>query len=142
MAPHLHPSSAEEVEELTSRKQRQDAHDRHRMRAARAGRNSPGNAPRPGISDDEWREVLRHHYQRRRRQKLWGWVAIGVAALVALNHFLEHVDTLALLNPVLSPSWQDVVAGYPVAIVLVLAGVMLLGQSDEPPARHTLRPPQ
>lgn len=65
-----------------------------------------------------------------------GWSLLVLAALVALNHFLEHTDAIDLLKPVLSPGWQDLVAGFPIAIAIAFAAVILLGQTDEPPARE------
>jgi len=108
-------------------------------RSKRAKRRRSGeHRLRPEPSDVEWRAVLRSFYKRRQRQKVIGWALVGVALAVAVSHFLEHLKMPNLL-PFVSSGLQDVVAGYPIAIVMVLVGVILLGQSDEPPSRRSFR---
>jgi hypothetical protein len=108
----------------------------HRPNSSRSGAKASSTPQEFRTSDAEWREVLRHHFRRRRRQKIAGWCLLAIAALVALNHFLEHSDAFDVLKPVLSPGWQDLVAGFPVAIAIALAAVILLGQIEDPPKRE------
>jgi hypothetical protein len=86
--------------------------------------------------NDEWIGVLRSFYQTRRRQKVAGWILLSLAAFLAISHFLAHVN-VPNLTPFLSLGTQDVLVGYPAAGVLLIIGVVLLGQSDEPPRRGT-----
>lgn len=90
------------------------------------------------ISNEEWIEVLQTFYRRRHRQKIVGWCLVGLAGVIALQHFLRHVDTVDVM-PFLSIGLQDVVAGYPMAGVMLFIAVFLLGQSDEPPKRAEVR---
>jgi hypothetical protein len=109
---------------------------RRNKRANRRRSGEQGLRPEP--SEAEWRAVLRSFYKRRQRQKVIGWALLGVALAVAVSHFFEHLKMPNLL-PFVSSGLQDVVAGYPVAIALLLVGVILLGQSDEPPSRRSSR---
>jgi hypothetical protein len=86
--------------------------------------------------NDEWIGVLRSFYQKRRRQKVAGWILLSLAAVLVISHFLAHVR-VPNLTPFLSLGTQDVLVGYPAAGILLVIGVVLLGQSDEPPRRGT-----
>jgi hypothetical protein len=101
----------------------------------RSGRDVPG---RLDVSNEEWIHVLQAFYRRRRRQKVVGWCLLGLAGAVAVQHFLRHVNTIDI-TPFLSMGLQDVVVGYPMAGVMLFVGVVLLGQSDEPPSRAGAR---
>lgn len=90
------------------------------------------------VSPDERREQLRAFYRRRHRQKVVGWTLLVVAALVAMQHFLRHTDSLDVA-PFISMAVQDLAIGYPMGAVLLIIAVVLLGQSDEPPSKATPR---
>lgn len=48
---------------------------------------------------------------------------MGLGVLVAIQHLVAHAGTRPL--PI-GMGWQDIVVGYPMAILLVVAGAMLL----------------
>jgi hypothetical protein len=90
------------------------------------------------IPNEEWVGVLRSFYKKRKRQKSVGWCLLGLAAALAASHFFAHLDA-PNLTPFLSIRLQDVLVGYPAAGALLVVGVLLLGQSDEPPSRNSYR---
>lgn len=106
-----------------------------RSNPTRSGGRSRSRAD-AALDDEQWRVTVQQFYRRRRRQKIAGWVLVASAAVVAVNHFLLHVNALDVLV-FLSQGWQDLLAGYPIAAVMALAGVVLLGQLDDPPRRPT-----
>lgn len=57
----------------------------------------------------------------RRRVAAWGLMGLGVG--VAAQHVVAHGGFRSLP---LSMGWQDILAGYPMAIVLGVVGAMLL----------------
>jgi len=117
---------------------RRDAQHRHQQRSARSKRpNKPATDGR-AISDDKWAEIVGRHMQRRKRQKRWGAVLALVGLMVIVNHALEHAESFDLLGPLLSSGAEDLVAGFPMGFILLLAAAILFGQLDEPPKRSTL----
>ncbi|MFC5175117.1 hypothetical protein [Nocardioides taihuensis] len=57
------------------------------------------------------------------RRRILSWSLFGLAGLVAVQHLLAHAG----LRPVpLSMGWQDVLIGYPTAIVLAIIGAIAL----------------
>lgn len=54
-----------------------------------------------------------------------GQVLIGVGALVAITHWLAHLEAFGPGQP---PGWLDLAAGYPAGLVLVIAGAILAGR--------------
>jgi hypothetical protein len=104
-------------------------------KSKRSGRSSNRGSE---ISNEEWIEVLRAFYRRRHRQKIIGWCLVGLAGVIAVQHFLRHVDTIDV-TPFLSVGLQDAVIGYPMAGLMLITAVFLLGQSDEPPKRAGIR---
>ncbi|SBW28746.1 hypothetical protein FDG2_5941 [Candidatus Protofrankia californiensis] len=66
----------------------------------------------------------RQRYRRKRRIIRTGQVLMAVAAVMALLHLLAHLGTFGG-----QPSgFVDLVAGYPAAAVLFLAGAVAAGQ--------------
>jgi hypothetical protein len=114
------------------------SHEEVTMSGKKSNRSGRSTNRGPEISSDEWIEVLRTFYRRRHRQKVIGWCLVGLAGVIALQHFLRHVNTVDV-TPFLSIGLQDVVIGYPMAGVMLLIAVVLLGQSDEPPRRAAIR---
>lgn len=57
---------------------------------------------------------------RRRRAAGWALVALGVA--IGVQHWLAHLG----LFHVISPGWDDLVVGYPMAALLVIVGSIVL----------------
>lgn len=62
------------------------------------------------------------YYQRLRKQ-VSGWVLVGLGLLVGGSHVITHLGYFQVLPSV---RWQDLVMGYPMAGVLVVAGGVLL----------------
>lgn len=91
------------------------------------------------MSDAEWSMVVRQHFAKRRRQRTWGTALVVGGVLIIVNHFLEHAGTLRLLNSLVSPRTQDVVAGFPLGVILLLGALLLFGQVDDPPSRSSQR---
>jgi hypothetical protein len=119
---------------MTKKRQRRVRQQRHRERPAVARRGKSSNnavtaSDRP--SDEEWVAVLRAHFQRRHRQKLLGGFLVAGAAVVFGSHMLEHTGVFQIL----SPGLQDLLIGYPTALLFLIVAVLLLGQSDRAPKR-------
>ncbi len=64
---------------------------------------------------------LRYRGRRRRRRVAIFLFAMG--PLVAAFHLLEHLGSVRLFNPIL----EDVLIGYPTAILLLVVGGILWG---------------
>ena len=62
-------------------------------------------------------------YNRYRRRVRVGQVLMVVGGIVAVVHLVMHLGG--------SPSgWTDLAAGYPVAVVMFMAGAVLAGQNE------------
>jgi hypothetical protein len=121
-----------------TKKQRSGAQERHEQRSSRSKRRPESVAEDGGVSDAEWAAIVRQHFAKRKRQKIGGAILAAAGALVIVNHFLEHAGTIGVLNPLISPTLQDVVAGYPFGAILLFGAVILFGQLDDPPSRASL----
>lgn len=88
--------------------------DKVRDARARATQNSQARA--------ETRKLTPGAY-RRRRAFAWGLIALGVVIFV--QHLISHAGFFTLI----SPGWDDVVAGYPLAGLLGIAGALLLSKT-------------
>lgn len=60
-------------------------------------------------------------YRRERRRRVVGWALVGIGAVMAVVHMITHLGRLQIIG------MQDLLIGYPMAVVLVLAGFMLVG---------------
>lgn len=60
-------------------------------------------------------------YRRVRRRRIAGWLLVGIGSLMAFVHMFTHLARLDIVG------YQDLLIGYPMAAVLVLAGFMLVG---------------
>ncbi len=58
------------------------------------------------------------------RRRILGWSLVGLAALVFSSHLLEHLGFFTLM----SPGLQDLLAGYPMAGALGIAGAIILSK--------------
>jgi hypothetical protein len=57
------------------------------------------------------------------KRRVLSWSLFGLAGVVAVQHLLAHAGW----RPVpLSMGWQDVLIGYPMAIVLAIVGAIVL----------------
>lgn len=55
-------------------------------------------------------------------RRVLGWTLIGLAMLVSVQHFILHMASVS----VISPGWDDLLIGYPMAALLGIAGAALL----------------
>lgn len=62
-------------------------------------------------------------YYRRLRKQIAGWVLVGLGVVMAGSHVITHLGSFQVLP---STGWQDLLLGYPMAGILVLAGIVLL----------------
>jgi hypothetical protein len=62
-------------------------------------------------------------YRRERRRRILGWVLVALGALMAAVHMVSHLGRLKIVG------YQDLLIGYPMAAVLVLAGFMVVGMT-------------
>jgi hypothetical protein len=60
-------------------------------------------------------------YQRERRRRTGGWVLVGIGAVMAVVHMITHLGRLQIIG------MQDLLIGYPMAAVVILAGFLLVG---------------
>jgi len=58
-------------------------------------------------------------YQRRRA---FGWALVVLGVSIGLQHIIDHMGFWTLI----SPGWDDIVAGYPMAGLLGVAGAIVL----------------
>lgn len=65
-------------------------------------------------------------YRRERLRRLLGWLLVGVGSVMALVHVYTHLARLRIVG------FQDLLLGYPMAGMLVLAGFMLVGWAAKP----------
>ncbi|WP_440711704.1 hypothetical protein [Herbiconiux sp. YIM B11900] len=70
-------------------------------------------------------EAARRNYLRRRRFKIIGLTIVGAGALVVVVHWLTHIEAFGPTQP---PLFLDLVAGYPMGVVLLLAGGLVAGR--------------
>jgi len=62
-------------------------------------------------------------YRRERRRRILGWVLVALGAAMAAVHMVSHLGRLKIVG------YQDLLIGYPMAAVLVLAGFMVVGMT-------------
>ena len=95
----------------------------------------PWGLPRPTITErkkpvtDKVAESNPNDFERRwkihRRLVRLGQVLVVVGALVAITHWLSHLEAFGPGQP---PGWVDLVAGYPMGGLLLVAGLILTGR--------------
>jgi hypothetical protein len=59
------------------------------------------------------------------RRRLLGWSLVALAVVVGVQHFISHLGVFTLI----SPGVDDLVAGYPLAGLLGIAGVIVLSKT-------------
>ncbi len=57
-----------------------------------------------------------------RRRRIVGWTLVGLGVVVFTQHLIAHLGFFDLI----SPGWDDLVAGYPMAGLLGVAGAVVL----------------
>lgn len=67
-------------------------------------------------------------YRRQRRLRAGGWLLVGTGATMAIVHVFTHLGRLRIVG------YQDLLLGYPMAGVLILAGFIVVGSIST--ARH------
>ena len=70
-------------------------------------------------------EVARRNYRRKRRFVRTGQAIMLVGALVAVVHWLTHIEAFGPEQPAV---WLDLVAGYPMAGILLIVGGITAGK--------------
>jgi hypothetical protein len=70
-------------------------------------------------------ELARKKYWRKQRFVRIGQVLMLAGTLVVLVHWLAHIEAFGPQQPAL---WLDVVAGYPMGGVLLIAGGIIAGR--------------
>lgn len=65
-------------------------------------------------------------YRRERSRRLLGWLLVGVGSVMAFAHVYTHLAQMRIVG------YQDLLLGYPMAGMLVLAGFMLVGWAAKP----------
>lgn len=60
-------------------------------------------------------------YRRQRRYRAAGWILVGVGAVLATVHVVTHLGRLNIVG------YEDLLLGYPMAALLMLAGFILVG---------------
>jgi hypothetical protein len=68
--------------------------------------------------------AMRLKYINRRRHHIASFVIWGVAVILAVSHFFEHLN----LFQVMSAGLEDVLIGWPLAIMLALVGAIVWGR--------------
>lgn len=69
-------------------------------------------------------EARRRRYRGRQQRRIVAWALFALAAVIALTHVLEHAG----IFQVMSPGLEDLVIGYPAAMVIAVAGGVALGR--------------
>jgi hypothetical protein len=62
-------------------------------------------------------------YRRERRRRIFGWVLVAVGTVMAVVHMVTHLGRLNIVG------YQDLLLGYPMAAMLILAGFMVVGMT-------------
>jgi len=70
----------------------------------------------------ERRQLTSRASQRRR---VFGWSLVILALLVGVQHLVSHMGSFTLI----SRGWDDLVAGYPLAALLGVGGVIVLSKT-------------
>ena len=82
-------------------------------------------AAKPTLSAEE---LARKKYWRGRRFVRIGQALMLAGGLVALVHWLAHIEAFGPQQP---PLWLDLVAGYPMGGVLLVVGAIVAGQKPK-----------
>jgi hypothetical protein len=88
---------------------------RAKVRAARA------RATQAAQREADERKLTPAQYRRRR---VLGWGLVGLGVVVFLQHLVSHAGFFTLV----SPGVDDIIAGYPLAGLLALAGAIVLSR--------------
>lgn len=78
--------------------------------------------PNPTLTAEE---LARKAYWRKRRFVRIGQALMLAGVLVAVVHWLAHIEVFGPQQP---PLWLDLVAGYPMGGVLLMVGAIVAGR--------------
>ncbi|MGH2579441.1 MAG: hypothetical protein ACRDGP_01155 [Actinomycetota bacterium] len=73
-------------------------------------------------NEAETRKLSPAAYTKRR---VLGWSLVALGVVVFVQHLMHHMGFFTLI----SPGWDDLVAGYPLAAVLGIAGAIVLSRT-------------
>ncbi len=59
-----------------------------------------------------------------RRRRIFGWTLVSLAIVVGVTHWMEHLGFFSFA----SSGVEDLVAGYPMAVLLGVAGTIVLSK--------------
>jgi hypothetical protein len=60
-----------------------------------------------------------------RRRRVIGWTLVGFGVAIGLQHLLSHLGFFH----VISPGWDDLLVGYPMAALLGITGSIVLSKA-------------
>lgn len=103
---------------LRSKQRRRAAPAPRRRSKTREGR---ARETRMAQARAEERRISPAAYTRRR---VLGWTLVGLGVMVFVQHLISHAGFFTLI----SPGWDDLVAGYPLALVLGIAAAVVLSK--------------
>ncbi len=58
------------------------------------------------------------------RRRILGWILVALGVIVGVQHLGHHLGFYTLI----SEGWDDLVAGYPLALLLGVAGAIVLSR--------------
>jgi hypothetical protein len=99
----------------SKRRSKRRPKERAKARAARA------RVTQAAQREADKRKLTPAQYSRRRGL---GWVLVGLGVVVFVQHLVSHAGFFTLV----SPGVDDVIAGYPLAGLLALAGAIVLSR--------------
>lgn len=99
------------------------SHRRPRPVAKRRDRTREARARETQATQDRAKErtISPARYLRRR---VFGWTLVALGIGVGVQHWLHHLGLFTLITP----GWDDIVAGYPMGIALGIAGAIVLSR--------------
>ena len=103
---------------MTHSKRRARGPSRRRDKAAEARASATQAAQRRAES----RKITVETYHRRR---VLGWSLVALAIAIGVQHLLSHLGFFH----VISPGWDDLLVGYPMAALLGIAGSIVLSKA-------------
>ncbi len=103
---------------ISKQRRRQRRPPRRRNKTALARARETQTAQKQA---EEKKQISPEAYMRRR---VLGWPLVVLGVAVAVQHLIHHMGFWTLI----SPGWDDIVAGYPLAGVLGVAGAIILSK--------------
>lgn len=85
-------------------------------------------AGRDGATTLSPEDEARRKYRRGRLYVRAGQALMAAGIIVAVVHWLAHVEAFGPGQP---PGWVDLVAGYPMGMILLIAGAIVAGQKPK-----------